>query len=96
MAKELNLPLVVVARLSLGTINHALLTVRQAQAMGLKVKGIILNDTLGRANGLAEKTNVNVVPSLCRVPLLGVVSHGQSRGRAAARKICDRLFGPTR
>src|SRR5258706_7074455 len=73
LAKELRLPVVIVARLSLGTINHSLLTVRQAQAMGLKVVGIILNDTLGRRRALAEKTNITVVPELCGVPLLGVI-----------------------
>jgi dethiobiotin synthetase len=86
LARELGLPLLVVARLGLGTINHSLLTVLQAQAMGLKVKGIILNDTTGR-RGLAEKTNVAEVPRLCRVPLLGVVSYG---GNAAS--ICRKLF----
>jgi dethiobiotin synthetase len=86
LARELGLPLLVVARLGLGTINHSLLTVLQAQAMGLKVKGIILNDTTGR-RGLAEKTNVAEVPRLCRIPLLGVVSHG---GDAAS--ICRTLI----
>jgi dethiobiotin synthetase len=74
LAKDLRLPVVIVSRLSLGAINHALLTVRQAQAMGLKVMGMILNDTLGR-RGMAERTNIKVVPDLCGVPLLGVVPH---------------------
>jgi dethiobiotin synthetase len=92
LAKELGLPLLIVARLSLGTINHTLLTVRQAKAMGLAVKGIVLNDTLGRSRGLAEKTNVTVVPDLCRVPLLGVMPHGPRGARAAAARLCDALF----
>ena len=91
MAKELRLPLLIVSRLGLGTINHSLLTVRQAQAMGLKVKGIVLNDTLGR-RGLAERTNVTAVPELCGVPLLGVMPHGPKGRRAAARRICRALF----
>ena len=91
LAKALKLPLLVVARLGLGTINHSLLTVRQAQAHGLKVAGIVLNDTVGGRRGLAARTNIEVVPALCRVPLLGVVAHGSS-GRAAARRICRRLF----
>ena len=47
---SLKLPLLVVARLGLGTINHSLLTVRQARAMGLTVRGIVLNDTVGGRN----------------------------------------------
>jgi dethiobiotin synthetase len=90
LARDLDLPIIIVARLGLGTINHTLLTVRQAQAMGLKVAGIILNDTTGAKRGLAEKTNIKVAPELCGVPLLGVVPHGN--GAAAARQICRRLL----
>ncbi len=88
LAREMGAPLLIVARLGLGTINHTLLTVRQAQAMGLKVAGIILNDTRGR-RGLAERTNITEVPRLCGVPLLGVIPHGKP-GKSA-RQICGSL-----
>jgi dethiobiotin synthetase len=91
LARDLALPVVVVARLGLGTINHTLLTVRQAQAAGLKVAGIVLNDTTGR-RGLAERTNIEVLPALCGVPLLGVVPHGKQRGIASAQKICTAIL----
>jgi len=93
LARALKLPLLVVARLGLGTINHSLLTVRTARALGLKVRGIVLNDTVGGKRGLAEKTNVKTVTEVCRAPLLGVMPHGGNAGRAAARQICDLLFG---
>lgn len=92
LAGRLKLPLLVVARLGLGTINHSLLTVRQARSMRLQVRGIVLNDTVGGRRGLAAKTNVKTVPKLCATPLLGVVPHGKD-GKQAARRICDRLFG---
>jgi dethiobiotin synthetase len=95
LARALRLPLVVVARLGLGTINHSLLTVRQALAMGLKVRGIILNDAVGGRRGLAERTNIKVVPELCGQPLLGVVPYGKRGAPATARRICDGLFGKT-
>jgi dethiobiotin synthetase len=88
LARELGLPVVIVARLSLGTINHTLLTVRQARAAGLRVAGVILNDTLGR-RGLAERTNVRAVPELAGAPLLGVVAHG---AQPDVRSIVRRLF----
>lgn len=95
LARSLTLPLLVVARLGLGTINHSLLTVRMARDVGLKMRGIVLNDTAGGRHGLAERTNVSAVPTLCDAPLLGVMPHG-TRGRArAARQLCDRLFGKT-
>jgi dethiobiotin synthetase len=92
LAKALKLQVVIVARLGLGTINHTLLTVRQANAHGLKIAGFILNDTVGGRRGLAEKTNIQVLPKLCNVPLLGVVPHGEKAVPAAARQICDQLF----
>jgi dethiobiotin synthetase len=92
LAKALKLPLLIVARLGLGTINHTLLTVRQSNASGLKIAGLVLNDTVGGRQGLAEKTNIRVLPKLCKVPLLGVVPHGKKAQPAAARQICDHLF----
>ena len=91
LARELKLPVLVVARLGLGTINHTLLTVRQAQASGLTVAGIVLNDTVGDRRGLAARTNIEVLPALCAVPLLGIVPHGRAGASAAAGKICQAL-----
>ncbi|MCT4605466.1 MAG: dethiobiotin synthase [Marinisporobacter sp.] len=43
LIKELNLPILIVARAGLGTINHTILTVNFAKSLGIEVKGIILN-----------------------------------------------------
>jgi dethiobiotin synthetase len=88
LAKDLELPVLIVARLSLGTINHTVLTVRQAQAYGLRVTGLILNDTLGRT-GLAERTNVTAVPAAAGIPLLGVIAH---KADPDVRKIVMKLW----
>lgn len=95
LARDLKLPVIIVSRLSLGTINHTLLTVQQALAAGLNVAGIILNDTLGR-RGMAERTNIKVVPELCGVPLLGVVPHArQPDMRSIVQRIRKRLRNST-
>jgi dethiobiotin synthetase len=91
LAKSLKVPVLIVARLGLGTINHTLLTVRQANAQGLKIAGLVLNDTVGGRHGLAEKTNIRVLPELSKVPLLGVMPHGE-KSQPAARQICNQLF----
>jgi len=95
LIREMKLPVVIVSRLSLGTINHTLLTVRQAQAMGLRVAGIILNDTLGYRD-LAERMNIKVVPELSGVPLLGIVPHArQPDVRAIVQQLRKRLRNST-
>lgn len=70
LAGLLGLPLIVVARLSLGTINHTLLTVQQALTRGLSVAGIVLNQ-LTPDRGVAEQTNPDAIRRLAGVPVLG-------------------------
>jgi len=43
LAKMMKLPLVIVARAGLGTINHTLLTVHAARGAGLRVGGVVIN-----------------------------------------------------
>jgi len=43
LAVALGLPLIVVARAGLGTVNHTLLTIEAARTRGLSVAGIVLN-----------------------------------------------------
>ena len=42
LAVELDLPLVIAARTGLGTINHTLLTIEAARAVGLDVAGVVM------------------------------------------------------
>ncbi len=75
LIRAFNLPVLVVARRRLGTLNHTLLTVREAQRQGLRVCGVILNaaDPPTRDAGLrlAERTNPGVLERCLPVPLLG-------------------------
>jgi len=72
LARWLQLPLLVVARAGLGTINHTALTVLAARHAGLVVAGVILNR--GSATpGLAEQTNPAVIEALTGVSILGKV-----------------------
>lgn len=73
MAHLLSIPVLVVARLSLGTINHSLLTIRQAQACGLTVAGVIFNQT-EPVSGTAERTNPDIIHRYSGIPVIGQVS----------------------
>ncbi len=70
----LQLPLIIVARTALGTINHTLLTVREAQRAGIRVCGIILNK-VSAGQDEAEDTNPEVIRKFSNVPLLGQVPY---------------------
>jgi dethiobiotin synthetase len=74
MAVELDLPLVIVARRSLGTLNHTLLTLEAAHARRLRVAGVVVCETTP-STGPAEESNVEELRRRIRVPLLAVVPH---------------------
>ena len=71
LAFDLNLPLLIVIRPSLGTLNHTLLTVESARARGLKVLGIVINRFPSNPD-LAESTNPELITRMTGEPLLGV------------------------
>lgn len=73
MAGEFALPLVVVGRVGLGTINHTLLTVEVARSRGLDVRGIILNRYNAETAGVAEDTNPAEIARESGLPVLTVV-----------------------
>jgi dethiobiotin synthetase len=77
LAVELGLPLVVVARRSLGTLNHTLLTVEAARRRGLVIAGVIVNETT-RPAGLAEATNIAELARRIDVPILAVVPYQEA------------------
>lgn len=56
-AAQISLPVVVVARLGLGTLNHTLLTVDAIQRRGLAVAGVIINDAHQEASSVAATSN---------------------------------------
>jgi dethiobiotin synthetase len=72
LALLLDLPLVVVARPGLGTINHTLLTLEAARSRGIEVLGVVLCGWRP-ADDLATLTNPGLLAHLGRVPLLGVL-----------------------
>ena len=74
LAARLKLPLVIVSRPSLGTINHTLLTVSCAQARGLEVAGIIINNFPARPS-LAETDNPGAIERFAGAPVLAIVPH---------------------
>ncbi len=75
LIKDLEFPVIVVARPTLGTINHTLLTVNYALKEGINVLGVIINSHNPPEDSLAEKTNPDVLRKLCPVPVIGMLPY---------------------
>jgi len=75
LIKEFDLPVIIVARGNLGTVNHTLLTVQAAVNKGLNVLGIILNGMPQANLSMAEVTNPRVIQDLTGLPILGILPH---------------------
>lgn len=98
LAKEMGLPLIVVARPGLGTINHTLLTVNYALEAGLDVSGIVINFCRPPEDSLAEKTNSKTLSEICPVPLIGIfpyINEMEESGieKAAHKSLSKEILG---
>ncbi|MBI5359321.1 MAG: dethiobiotin synthase [Planctomycetes bacterium] len=75
MAKKLGLPILIVARPGLGTINHTALTVNYARQLGLDIAGVVINHAEPAKNSHAEKTAPAEIERFCGVKVLGIVPY---------------------
>ncbi|MCX6998625.1 MAG: dethiobiotin synthase [Kiritimatiellaeota bacterium] len=67
----LGLPVVLVARPGLGTINHTLLSLAALRGAKLRIAGVVLVDTEPRRWGALERENAAAIARLGRVTVLG-------------------------
>jgi dethiobiotin synthetase len=85
LAVRFGLPVIVVARAGLGTVNHTLLTVEAVRRSGLTVAGIVLNNYDPDRASLAEETNPETIAQYAGLGLPTIVpfdkSTDPSRGR---------------
>jgi dethiobiotin synthetase len=92
LARLMNLPLVIVAHATLGTINHTLLTIHAARSAGLRIAGVVVNryqniPTAGQGV-LAMETNPQQIAKLGQVPVLCMVPDER------ANSVPDAAIGP--
>ncbi len=76
LAVVLGLPVLVVARDGLGTINHTALTVEAALIRGIEVSGVILNSVHPGTSAETIQSNAAEIERLVDVPVLGVLGYG--------------------
>lgn len=79
----LAVPVVVVARAGLGTINHTLLSIRALRDARLTVVAIVLNQAVPGRPGMIERDNRRTIERLTGVPVAASLAYGVSLPGAA-------------
>lgn len=88
LVRDLDLELVIVARLGLGTINHTLLTIEQARFQGIAVRGVLFSEASPRKHGIPERTNPQAVRTFGNVEILGTIPYLKSLRRGEIVRRC--------
>jgi dethiobiotin synthetase len=73
LAGEFALPVVIVARPNLGTINHTLMTIDCVRAAGLNLAGVVISGFDATEASVAEETADQVIARCGNVPILAAV-----------------------
>jgi dethiobiotin synthetase len=89
LACTLKLPVLVVAKNVLGAINHTDLTVRVAQAAGVQIAGIVLNNPSPDAH-LAARTNVASLQRWVTAQYLGEMPYLPTIDYDALRQVAEK------
>ena len=102
LVAELGIPLIIVARAGLGTVNHTLLTVSAARARKIEISAIILNQGRKNKPDAASSTNPETIMRLCGIRRVYAMpfyagdkeKHGHSE-KSGGRTVDAGIFGLT-
>ncbi len=72
LAKDLNLPLIIVSRFHLGTINQTALTIEAARFRGLNIEGIVFNCLEKNQPTDLEKHSPKILEEIYKIPVLAI------------------------
>ena len=93
LVNHLSLPLLVIARPNLGTVNQTLLTCFAARQLGIAVSGVIINN-YPEQPGIAEQSAPHLIASLAGAPLLAIFPHLEGDDlREVVARLAARLAG---
>lgn len=88
VAQAMQMPLLIVARPTLGTVNHTVLTIEYARQHGLQVAGVILSGYHSSQNERV-KENINMIETYGNVRVWGALPHlGKHPSREAVLQAC--------
>jgi dethiobiotin synthetase len=90
LALKLSLPLVIVARAGLGTVNHTLLTLEAARSRGLDVAAVVLNGQRADADE-SSVTNPDLIASFGDVAVVGPLPWLDGRIDEIVERLAEQL-----
>jgi dethiobiotin synthetase len=88
---ELNWPVLLVARGSLGTINHTLLSLQTIRSSGLAVTGVVINH-LQQGRSIITSDNPHTVRQFGNVEILGELPYGIQDRSDAGRMVFGGIY----
>jgi dethiobiotin synthetase len=92
LVRDLKLPLLIVSRAALGTINHTLLTTFTARSMDLPLAGFIIN-RMPLHPGIVEQEAPHELAALASANLLGVLPEVAGSPEEQIERLADALAG---
>lgn len=75
LAKLLDLPVLIIIRPEQGVVNQTLLTINQAQASGIEIRGVIINDYPENTKDIDIKTAPRLIEEYSDAKILGIIKH---------------------
>lgn len=80
LIKSLESCALIVARPNLGTINHTILTVNEAQRAGIEILGVVLNHYEKFDDDISIQSNAEIIEKCSGLPVLGIIPYSNSTG----------------
>ena len=97
----LTLPVLLVTRAGLGTLNHTLLSLEALRAVKLNVLGVVLNQRPGESWGRIERDNLHTLAARAGCPVVRfrpvevpTIGKGLARNFQSLESIAERLLHP--
>lgn len=78
LIESFGFPVVVVARPGLGTLNHTLMTLELLRFRGLRIAGVVVNQSQPGCIGRIERDNLRTLERVGRVRVLAFLRYGKS------------------
>lgn len=77
LMREINFPIILVTRSTLGTVNHTLLSINKLRDSELEIAGVVVNDTVPehKKNNFIREDNISTISKLGRVKILAVINY---------------------